>query len=102
MSAAELQSRRATLRADLAANRRHLVAILRRPPEGMATLPIGDLLCWCDGLDEAKVTRILAGAGLPWGHRVRRLTARHHALLCWQIKTRHPETWEQWKASARA
>lgn len=101
MTVAELRTRREQVRDDLAENRRHLVATIRRPAPEIANLPIGDLLCWCDGLDEAAVTTILAASEIRWGQRVRLLSAKDQAMLCWQIKARYPETWERWKASVR-
>jgi hypothetical protein len=101
MTVAELHTRRAQHRDDLAAGRRHVVADLRKPPREIANLPIGDLLCWCEGLDEAAVARILGAAELNWGRPVRLLTAKDQAMLCFQIKAREPETWERWKAGLR-
>lgn len=101
MTVAELHTRRATVREDLAANRRHVVGELRKPAPEIANLPIGDLLCWCDGLDEAAVTCVLTASEINWGRPTRLLTAKDQAMLCFQIKAREPETWERWKAGLR-
>jgi hypothetical protein len=101
MTVADLQSRRAELREDLAAGRRHVLADLRKPAPEIANLPIGDLLCWCEGLDEAAVTRILAAAAINWGRPTRLLTARDQAMLCFQIKAREPEAWTRWRNGLR-
>lgn len=98
MTVAELRTRRESVRVDLAANRRHLLADLRKPAPEIANMPVGDLLCWCDGLDEAKVVRILAAAEIQWGRRVRLLSGRDQAMLLFQVKARHPEAWERWRA----
>ena len=101
MTVADLQSRRAEVRADLAGNQRHVLADLRDPAPEIASLPIGDLLCWCEGLDEASVTLILTAAQINWGRPTRLLTAKDQAMLCFQIKVREPEAWERWKAGLR-
>lgn len=101
MTVAELRTRRESHRLDLAAGRRHLLADLRKPAPEIANMPIGDLLCWCEGLEEARVVRILAAAGVAWGSKVRRVTGREQAKILFQVKARHPEVWEAWKASLR-
>lgn len=101
MTAAELQDRRGEVRAELGEERSHLLAVLRKPDPALRTAPIGDVLCWCDGLDEAKVSRILAASEIPWGRGLSKLTRRDTQMLCLQIKARHPETWERWRESVR-
>ena len=98
MTVADLQEIRAGIRAELAANQRHVFADLREPAPGIGSLPIGDLLCWCDGLDEEGVTLILAASEINWGRPTRLLTAKDQAMLCFQIKAREPDAWERWKA----
>lgn len=102
MTAAELQDRRGEVRADLALERSHVLALLRKPERALRTAPIGDVLCWCEGLDEAKVSRILAASEIPWGRHVSKLSKRDTEMLCLQIKARHPETWERWRESVLA
>jgi|SRR6478672_6915902 len=101
MTVAELHSRRVAHREALAVGDRHVLADLREPAPEIASLPIGDLLCWCDGLDEAAVTQILTASEINWGRPTRLLTGKDHAVLCFQIKAREPEIWERWKAGLR-
>lgn len=55
-TAAEVKTYREMVAADLAANRRHVVNVLRDPEPALAAMPVGDLLCCCDGLEEAAVS----------------------------------------------
>lgn len=98
---AELIGRRERIKRDLGAGRRHVLIDLRGPAPEIAHLPIGDLLCWCDGLGEAQVVRILQGAEVNWGRRVSLLSSRDQAALCFQIKARCPEVWEAWLEAHR-
>lgn len=98
---ANLLARREAIRDSLEANRRHVFALLREPLPEIKNLPVGDLLCWCEGLDEAAVSRVLAAAGVNWGRRVSQVSAKDQAGLLFQVKSRHPETWERWKGSLR-
>lgn len=93
---ADLCAHRDQIRAELESNELHVLALLRDPSPGLASLPVGDLLCWCDGLTEEYVTRLLKAAEIPWGQRLSRLSARDVAMVCFQIKGRHPEIWQGW------
>ncbi len=101
MTAAELLDRRDEVRAELEQGQGHLLAVLRTPDQAVKSAPIGDVLCWCEGLDEAKVSRILAAAGIPWGRSIASLRKREVEMLCLQIKVRHPETWQHWRDALR-
>lgn len=99
MTAAELLDRRSEVRAELAAGARHVLGVLRDPEPELQSAPVGDVLCWTDGLDEAAVARVLILADVKWGKRIASLTQRQVAALCFQIKARHPETWDRWRQS---
>ena len=101
MNAATLLSARDQVRDDLGSMRIHPLALLRNPGAEMASVPVGDLLCWCDGLEEEAVIRILLGAEVTWSRRLSLLTKREIEALCLQIKTRHPHTWERWREAIR-
>jgi len=102
VTAAELLNRRGEVRAELETGARHVLGVLRNPEPELQSAQAGDVLCWTDGLDEAAVARILILAGVKWGKRVGSLTQRQVAELCFQIKARHPETWEQWREALAA
>ena len=97
MTAAELLNRRSEVRAELEAGTRHVLGILRGPEPELQSAPVGDVLCWTDGLDEAAVSRILILADVKWGKRVASLSQREIAALCFQAKHRHPEVWNHWR-----
>ena len=98
---ADLLTRREQIRRELNVNQRHLLNVLRDPEPELRSVPIGDALCWCEGIDEATATTILTAAKIKWGLRLFLLSARDIAAVCWEIKTRHPETWERWKMATR-
>ena len=97
MTAAELLKRRAEVRTELEAGARHVLSVLREPESEMRSAPVGDVLCWTQGLDEAAVSRVLIAAGVNWGRCISLLSQREVALLCFQIKRRHPEVWDHWR-----
>jgi hypothetical protein len=88
---------RTEVREDLAAGRRHIYAVMRKPEREVATVPIGDVLCWCDGLDEAAASRILAAVGVPWGKQIRLVSELDQKRILWEIKKRRPEIWARWR-----
>lgn len=100
MTAAELLSRRDEVREQLADTSLHLVSVLRDPEPEIASATTGDVLCWCEELDEEKVSRILLLAKVLWGKPIGKLTNRDISAICFQIKERHPETWERWRELA--
>jgi hypothetical protein len=93
---AGLLARLHVVRGELGDARRNLVAEFRKPAPEIASQPIGDVLCWCEGLDEAAAAMILKAAEVNWGRPIRQLAARERALLLLQIKARHPEVWKRW------
>ncbi|HET7053658.1 MAG TPA: hypothetical protein VFI09_07070 [Solirubrobacterales bacterium] len=101
MTAAELLGRRHVVRAELEEGRGHLLMVLRKPDEAVKAAPVGDVLCWANGLEEAKVSRILAAAEIPWGRPTASLRKREVEMLCLQIKARHPETWQRWRDAVK-
>lgn len=96
-SVSDLLARRLEVRLELQDGRRHLLSVLREPEAALETVPIGDALCWTQGLDESATARILILAKVTWGRRIGLLSAKEVATICFQIKTRHPETWAKWK-----
>lgn len=100
MTAAELLSRRDEVRDQLSGTSRHLLTVLRNTEPELQQAPIGDVLCWCEGLDEAKVSRLLALAKLDWGKALTKLTNRDISELCYWINRRHPRIWERWRELA--
>jgi hypothetical protein len=99
-SVTEMFEKRNLIRDDLAASRRHIYAVMRNPAREVAAVPIGDALCWCEGLSEAAVSRILAAVGVPWGKRISLISELDQKRILWQIKSRMPEVWEKWRVSA--
>ena len=98
---ANLLARRDAIRESLESNRRHPLALLRDPLPEIKNLPIGDLLCWCDGLDEAAVSRLLAAVGVNWGRRVGQVSAKDQAKLLYAVKSRLPDVWEHWRTGLK-
>ena len=92
-----LLTRREEVHAELEHGDRHLVHLLKNPEPEMESAPLGDVLCWCEGLDEAAATVILAAARLNWGRRLSLLTWRDIAAVCWAVKTHFPGPWERWR-----
>ena len=100
--ARELLAERDAIYNELAGGTRHLLTVLRKPPDPLTAAPIGDVLCATDGLDEAAVSRILLLAKVTWGQPVFLLATDHVTALCFQIKHLQPDTWERWRAKLRA
>lgn len=100
MTAAELLTRRDEYRAALGDTSLHLLTVLHDPEPELQQAPVGDVLCWAEGLDETKVSRVLKLAKLAWGKPLSKLTNRDISAICFWIHERHPETWERWKELA--
>lgn len=98
-TAVDLRERRAELEAALRENRVHIVRVLKDPEWWLESAEIGDVLCWCVGLDDAAVSRILRVLGINWGRRVALLRERDKARIFYRVKTRRPEVWKLWKES---
>ena len=96
-SVTEMFEKRNAIREDLATGRRHIYAVMRQPAREVAAVPIGDVLCWCDGLDEAAVSRILAAVGVPWGKRISLVSELDQKRILWEVKKRRPEVWSRWR-----
>jgi hypothetical protein len=90
---------RNAIREDLATGRRHVYAVMKNPRREVATVPIGDVLCWCEGLDEAAVSRILAAVDVPWGKQIRLVSELDQKRILWEIKKRRPEIWTRWRVA---
>jgi len=81
----------------LEANELHIARVLQRPTEHFAeSIPVGDVLCFCDGLDEAKVSRLLTAVDVNWGRRISLLTATERHTLLAMIKRCWPGLWQRW------
>lgn len=93
----DLFASRHKIRDDLGAVRVHVMRVIAEPPPEVATVPIGDLLCWCDGLDEVSVSRILVCAEVNWGRRIDLISAEDQKKVLWQIKQWRPDVWNRWK-----
>lgn len=93
----DLFAGRNRIRDQLTTGQLHPLAALRNPTPHIATVPIGDLLCWCNGLDETAVSRILITAQVTWGRRISLLSAREQQRILWQVKQWRPEIWDRWK-----
>lgn len=94
-----LRTHREQVREELAANDRHPVNVLRDPEPELQSAAVGDVLAWCEGLDDERVTAVLDAAKVNWGRRLSLLSQRDIAAVCWAISTRHPGAWERWKAA---
>jgi hypothetical protein len=97
MTAEEIRDRREELGARLAAGEIHIARVLQHPDAYAESIPIGDILCCCDGLDEGKVSRLLATCDVNWGRRISLLTASERELLLAVIKRCWPHLWESWR-----
>lgn len=97
MNVTELFERRNQVRDDLAVTRRHILSVMRKPEPEVAAVPIGDVLCWCEGLDEAVVSRVLAAVGVPWGKRISLMSELDQKRILFEIKRWRPEVWAGWR-----
>lgn len=100
-TATEAAMLRRLLRQKLASNRIHIVRALHEPEWWLESVVIGDVLCWCDGLDDAAVTRILVAVDLNWGRRVALLRESDQQRIFYAIKRLYPRVWDRWKERVR-
>mgnify|MGYP000971197629 FL=1 len=101
-SLTEHLGRRELIHTQLAVGKIHILAVLRNPDPAVATVPIGDVLCWCQGLDEATVARILQNVEVNWGRRVDLVSGRDQQRILWQIKHHRPLVWDGWRETLKA
>lgn len=92
-SIADFLEQRQQIHSRLSTGRVHVLAIMRDPAPAVASEPIGDLLCWCDGLDERIVMHVLTAAGVNWGRQTRLVSALDQKRILWQIKAHRPLVW---------
>lgn len=97
MTAEEMRARREELHEQLAAGEIHIARVLRHPEPFVESIPIGDILCSCDGLDEGRVSRLLTAAAVNWGRRISLLTATDRHVLLEMIARCWPQLWASWK-----
>lgn len=96
-SLTDLLGRRELIHTQLACSTIHVLAVLRDPDPAVASEPIGDLLCWCDGLDESVVSEVLTAAGVNWGRQTRLVSQADQRKVLWQIKQHRPLVWAGWR-----
>lgn len=94
----DLQARRNEVRSALAEGRAHVLHVLRDPDRGIASTPVGDVLCWTDGLGEAEVSRILQACRVNWGQRIGSLSNDDAARILSLVREWFPEVWERWRS----
>lgn len=98
-SLTDFLEQRQRVHSELATGQVHILTALKSPDPTIASEPVGDVLCWCQGLDEAVVTEVLCGAGVNWGRQVRLVSAMDQKRILWQIKQRRPLVWAGWRNS---
>lgn len=93
----DLHTRRDQVRGELETNDRHMANVLRHPERELESAPVGDVLTWCEGIDDALATAVLSAAGLNWGKRLALLSQRDITAVCWAIRNGLPDVWERWR-----
>lgn len=93
----DLFESRNQIRDDLSMSRRHIMAVMRDPAPEVATVSIGEVLCWCEGLTEFTVSRILSAASVNWGRRIDLVSEADQKVILFQIKRHAPEAWDRWR-----
>lgn len=96
-SVTELHGKRELIHTQLAVSKIHVMAVMKDPDPAVASVPIGDVLCWCEGLDESVVARVLQVAGVNWGRQTRLVSAADQRKILWQIKQHRPLAWTNWR-----
>ena len=96
-SVTELHGKRELIHTQLAVSKIHVMAVMRNPDPAVGSVPIGDVLCWCEGLDESIVARVLQLAWVNWGRQTRLVSAADQKKILWQIKRHRPLVWAGWR-----